>query len=47
MEATLRSSYERSGIGFGGFRPTEHIRRVRRAEAQGQIIILDNGGSFR
>jgi hypothetical protein len=25
VEGTLRSSYERSGVCFGGFRPTKHV----------------------
>jgi hypothetical protein len=33
VEGTLRSSYERSGVCFGGFRPTKHVEEPRlRAE---------------
>jgi hypothetical protein len=29
VEGTLRSSYERSGVCFGGFRPTKHVEEPR------------------
>ena len=29
VEGTLRSSYERSGVCFGGFRPTKHVEESR------------------
>jgi len=34
VEGTLRSSYERSGVCFGGFRPTKHVEEPR-ASARG------------
>ena len=29
VEGTLRSSYERCGVCFGGFRPTKHVEEQR------------------
>src|SRR4030067_781850 len=34
VEGTLRSSYERSGVCFGGIRPTKHVEEPR-APARG------------
>ena len=54
VEGTLRSSYERRGVCFGGFRPTKHVveRRLRavphfgvqaRASALGGSTLLGSG----
>ena len=38
-EGTLRSSYERSGVCFGGFRPTKHVEEPR-ASARGGSTLM-------
>jgi hypothetical protein len=46
VEGTLRSSNERSGVCFGGFRPTKHVEEPR-ASARGglhQKAIRDGKG---
>jgi hypothetical protein len=39
VEGTLRSSHERSGVCFGGFRPTKRVEEAR-ASARGGSTIL-------
>jgi hypothetical protein len=38
MEGTLRSSYERSGVCFGGFRPTKHVEEPRASARGGSTV---------
>ena len=37
VEGTLRSSYERSGVCFGGFRPTKPVEERRATARRGSI----------
>ena len=38
QEGTLRSSYERSGVCFGGFRPTKHVEELRASARGGSTL---------
>jgi metallo-beta-lactamase family protein len=40
VEGTLRSSYERSGVCFGGFRPTKHVEEQRASARRGSTFPL-------
>jgi hypothetical protein len=39
VEGTLLSSYERSGVCFGGFRPTEHVEEPRASARGGSTLV--------
>jgi len=40
VEGTLRSSYERSGVCFGGFRPTKNVEEPRASARGGSTITI-------
>src|SRR4030042_969644 len=39
VEGTLRSSHERSGVCFGGFRPTKHVKEPRASAGRTSHIL--------